>query len=266
MRINFTLLLLGYFFTVSSQDLSDSLSKYSYLIQAKTAGHKMQATGFFARYQRRLFFVTAAHCITGWDPFQFKKMENFPDTLFIRTSNDTGKLSYLSLPVADIKRSTQPFHDYETPDVYVIETKNPKKYPVYSVEKYFGERVRCETIKSIWISGYPHNEGYSDYLPDRQQPFTCNAELGDAYCYYPFRAEAKRPDPLNYIASLQEGAAAPGFCGAPAYLFTQNKHIVFGGLYIGSGGKALQSGMVVRPEYVIDKIVAEINNNKTAGR
>jgi len=259
MRINFTLLFLALFFTVSAQDLTDSLSKYSYLIQAKTVGSQMQATGFFARYQHRLFFVTAAHCITGWDPFQFRKIDNFPDTLFIRTSNDTSRLHYLPLPVADIKRSAQPFHDYEAPDVFVVEIKNPKNYPVYSVEKYFGERVRCETAKTIWVFGYPRNAGYNDYYSDRQQPFSCTALLGEAYCFYPFRPETRRPDQLNYFTSFKDSITGPGLSGAPAYILTQNKHIVFGGLYIGGGDKALRNGMVVRPEYVIDKITAEIN-------
>lgn len=264
MRLNFTLVFLALFLCSASQDLTDSLSKYSYLIQAKTPGTKLQATGFFARYQQRLFFITAAHCITGWDPFQFKKIDGFPDTLFIRTSNDTGRLHYLSLPVADIKRSTQPFHDYEVPDVYVIEIKNPKRYPVYSVEKYFNERPRCESIKSIWVSGYSHKEDYNEYFTDRQQPLTVTAILGDAYCFYPFRPEAKRPDQLNYVTQFDDNGAK-GLSGAPAYLLTENKHIVFGGLYIG-GGNGLRTGMVVRPEYVIDKIISEINGGKTASR
>ena len=265
MRMKFTLLLLFLFFEASSQDFGDSMRRYSYLIQAKTQGSKLQATGFFARYQNRLFFVTAAHCITGWDPFTFKRIESFPDTLFIRMTNDTSKLHYLPLPVADIKRNTQPFHEYETPDVYVVEIKNPKRYPVNSVEKYFKERPRCETITDIWVSGYPPKDGYDQYLADRQQPFTSTAVLGKAYCYYPFCPGARRPDELNYTAQLKEAATNPGFAGAPVYLLTENMHIVFGGLYIGGSDKSLRSGMVVRPEYVIDKIIAEING-KTASR
>ena len=262
MRSIFTLLLLAVFFTASSQlqDLTDSLGKYSYLIQTKAAGGKTQATGFFARYQHRLFFVTAAHCLTGWDPFRFQKIEGFPDTVFIRTSNDTSKLHYLRLPVADIKQTTQPFREYEKPDVYVIEIKNPSAYPVYSVEKYFGEQVRCETAKSIWLFGYPKSEGYNDYYTDRQQPLSSTGLLGEAYCLYPFRPEAKRPDELNYFTQLEATATGPGLSGAPAYLLTESKHIVFGGVFIGGADKALRRGMVVRPEYVIDKIVSKIGN------
>lgn len=257
MRTFFTLHLLAVFAAASSQDLTDSMSKYSYLIQIK-AGDRAQATGFFARYQRRLFFVTAAHCITGWDPFRFQKIEDFPDTIFIRMSNDTSKLHFLALPVAGIKQATLPFREYEKPDVCVIEIKNPSAYRVYSVEKYFGEQVRCETAKTIWLFGYPKSGGYSQYLTDRQQPAGCSGLLGDAYCLFPFRPEAKRPDELNYFTRLEELPAGPGLSGAPTYLLTESKHIVFGGVYIGGADKGLRTGMVVRPEYVIDKIMAKI--------
>ncbi len=259
MRSTFTLLLLAVFFTASSQelDLTDSLSKYSYLIQTK-AGCKAQATGFFARYQHRLFFITAAHCITGWDPFRFQKIDGFPDTVFIRTSNDTSKLRFLALPVAGIKQATQPFREYDRPDVCVIEIKNPSAYPVYSVEKYFGEQVRCETAKRFYLYGYPKSDGYSEYLTDRQQPAGCAGPLGEAYCLYPFRPEARRPDELNYFMQMEGMPTGSGLSGSPAYLLTENKHIVFGGVFIGGGDKALRTGMVVRPEYVIDQIMIKI--------
>lgn len=259
MRSIFTLFLFTAFLAAASQppDLTDSLSKYSYLVQTKV-GCKTQATGFFVRYQHRLFFVTAAHCITGWDPFRFQKIEDFPDTVFIRTSNDTGKLHYLALPVAGIKQTTQPFREYEKPDVCVVEVRNPSAYPVYSVEKYFGEQVPCETAKTIYFYGYPKSDSSTEYLIDRQQPAGCTGPLGDAYCLYPFRPEAKRPDELNYFTELETAINGPGLSGAPAYLLTESKHIVFGGVFIGGGDKALRTGMVVRPEYVIDKIVAKI--------
>lgn len=259
MRLNFTLVLLVLFFSASSQDLGDSLNKYSYLIQAKTAGRTIQATGFFARHQQRLFFITAAHCLTGWDPFQFRKVDDFPDTVLIRMSNDTSRLHFLHLPVAGIKQAAKPFREYESPDVFVIEIKNPKAYSVYSVEKYFENRVRCETAKSIWVSGYPGQEGDDQYFTDRQLPLTSTATLGEAYCLYPFRPETKRPDELNYFATLT-GVGGNGLAGAPAYLLTEDKQIVFGGMYIGGGEKALRTGMVVRPEYVVNKIISQIQS------
>lgn len=261
MRSFFTLLSLAAFIAASSQkpDLTDSMSKYSYLIQIKAGDAKTQATGFFARYQHRLFLVTAAHCITGWDPFRFQKIEGFPDTVFIRTSNDTSKLHFLPLPVAGIKQNTRPFREYETPDVCVIEVKNPAAYRVYSVEKYFGEQVRCETAKSIYLYGYPKSgEVLTEYYADRQQPAGCSGSLGEAYCVFPFRPEAKRPDELNYSTQFEDRPADVGLSGAPAYLLTESKHIVFGGVYIGGADKGLRTGMIVRPEYVIDKIMAKI--------
>lgn len=258
MRKLYATFLLAVCLKASSQDLGDSLSKYSYLIQTKKNEVQSQATGFFVRHQQRLFFVTAAHCLTGWDPFSFRRVEDFPDTVFIRMTNDTSRLRFLSLPVAGIKQKTLPFREYESPDVLVVEIRNPKAYKVHTVEKYFGERIKCENVKSIWVSGYPRKEDCTAYLADRQLPSTASGALGEAYCYYPFRPEAKRPDELNYVASL-EGSCA-GLAGAPAYILTNEKRIAFGGLYIGGADKGLRTGMVVRPEYVLDKIMSEINS------
>jgi hypothetical protein len=257
MRKYFFWLALSACFQTSAQDLSDSLSKYSYLVQTNDKGLRSQATGFFVRYQHRLFFITAAHCLTGWDPFMFKKIENFPDTVFIRLSNDTSQLNYLSLPIAGIKKAAKPFREYESPDVHVVEIKDAKKYAVFSVEQYFEEEVKCELARTVLVSGYPHAEGYNDYLRDRQQPFTSAGALGDAYCIYSFRPEVKQYDPLNYFTKLND-ATGPGLSGAPAYILTEDQTIVFGGIYIGGAAKATRTGMIVRPEYVMSKIKAKI--------
>jgi hypothetical protein len=258
MRKCFLALTLLVFFKASAQDLADSLSKYSYLVQTNENGVKSQATGFFVRHQHRLFFITAAHCLTGWDPFRFKPIENFPDTVFIRMSNDTSKLKYFPLPIAGIKKAAKPFREYETPDVYVVEIKDPRKYPVFSVEQFFREEVECDLARTVFVSGYPHAESHSDYLRDRQQPFTAAATLGEAYCVYSFRPEVKVYDPLNYFTYFKDGTTGPGLSGAPAYILTEDKTIVFGGIYIGGDARAIRSGMVVRPEYVKNKIMAKI--------
>lgn len=248
---------LAAFLQSSAQDLTDSLSKYSYLIQAKENGASSQATGCFVRYKGRLFFLTAAHCLTGWDPFQFKQIENAPDTVYIRLSNDTSKLKFLPLPVAAIKKATKPFREYESPDVYVVEIKEAKKYPVYSVEQFFDD-VRCDKAKTITVLGYPHNDAVNDYLRDRQQPLSSTAALQEALCLYTFRPEVRKHDELNYYASIKD-ASRPGLSGAPAYILTEDKRILFGGIYIG-GDDGLRTGMVVRPEYVIAKVMSKIQN------
>jgi hypothetical protein len=245
---------------LQAQDASDSLSKYSYLVQIDKQCGKTHATGFFARYKERLFFITAAHCLTGWDPFNFKQIENFPDTVFIRLSNDTGNVTFLPLPISGIKKATKPFRGYESPDVYVVEIKDAKKYSVFSVEEFFEEEVQCDLAKTVYVSGYPYAAGETDYLRQRQQPFTLSTPLGEAYCIYAFRPGVKVYDPLHYFTSFKDGATGPGLSGAPAYLLTENSTIVFGGIYIGGTTDVSGKGMIVRPEYVLNKIMAKILN------
>ena len=95
---------------------------------------------------------------------------------------------------------------------------------------------------------------------DRQQPFTTVDTLGQAYCLYSFRPEVKQYDPLNYFTHFKEEEAGPGLSGAPAYLQRKDKSIVFGGIYIGGAVKAIRTGMIVRPEHVLSKIMATILN------
>lgn len=239
-------------------DLTDSLSKYSYLIQAKDKTSPSQATGFFVRHERRLFFITAAHCLTGWDPFQFRQIENTPDTVYIRLSNDTSKLKYMPLPLADIRKTARPFREYESPDVCVVEIKDPKKYKVNSVEQFF-EEIQCDKARTIYVFGFPHANGYDDYFRDRQQPFTSTATLREEYCVYAYRPELKATDALNYYTYIKDGTG-PGLAGSPTYIFTDNKHITFGGIYIGGGDDVVRTGLVVRPEHVISMIVSRIEN------
>lgn len=242
-----------------AQESDDSLGKYSYLIQTNNKESKSQATGFFVRHRQRLFFITAAHCLTGWDPFGFRRIENCPDTVFIRLSNDTSQVKFLPLPVLHIKEAAKPFHAYEYPDVSVVEIKDAKKYPVFSIEKFF-EEVQCDLAKVVWVYGYPNPENSNDYLRDRQQPFNTIAALGQAYCVHIFLPDVKLNDPVNYYTYVNDGAAGPGLSGAPAYLMTEDNKIVFGGMYIGGTADPIKTAIVVRPEYVIDKIMARILN------
>ena len=256
----FACVLLILYSGLHSQQLQDSLGKYSYLVQIDERCTKTKATGFFARYQQRLFFITAAHCLTGWDPIAFKPFENFPDTIFIRLSNDTSNVSFLPLPVAGIKKNAKPFHQLETPDVFVVEIKNARKYKVFSVEDFFGEEVPCELAKKVLISGYSNTEKGNDYNNARQQPLTLDNALDNTYCIYPYRADVKLYDRLHYFTSFKEnGVSQSGLSGAPAYLITKDDAIVFGGIFIGGAGNGSGRGMIVRPEYVINKILAKIS-------
>jgi len=257
----FACVLLIFQIALQGQDLQDSLGKYSYLVQIDKRCQKTQATGFFARYQQRLFFISAAHCLTGWDPVAFKPIENFPDTIFIRLSNDTSNVSFLPLPVAGIKKKTKLFHQLEAPDVVVVEIKNGKKYKVNSVENFFEEEVPCEFASKVLVSGYPYDKESDDYLKMRQQPLTLGTTVDNTYCIYPYRPDVKLYDRLHYFTSFKEDEVyGSGLSGAPAYLLTKNETIVFGGIFIGGLRTGSGQGMIVRPEYVINKIMAKIMN------
>ncbi len=260
MRKSFLGLLLFVFFTSKAQEPEDSLSKYSYMVQMSREGIKSQATGCFVRHEGRLFFISTAHLLTGFDPVQFRAIDNYPDTVFIRLSNDTSKLQFLPLPILSMKRKSKPFHEYESPDVYVVEIKDAKKYSVYSIESFFDEELRCEQAKTVLVYGYSNGQEGNDYLRDRQQTSNSRSALTQEYCLHVFLPNVKLNDAVNYYTYLKSGDAGTGLSGAPAYLLTQDNTIVFGGLYIGGLSDPSKTGIVVRPEYVINKVLARIFN------
>lgn len=238
-----------------AQDLS-SMGKYSYLVQTEKGCGKQQATGFFARYQQRLFFVTAANCFTGWQADAQKLTGSVPDTIFIRMSNDTGSISYLPLPIKNLKRAN-PIGKADGPDIYVTEIKNGKNYNVLSIEGFFEDEVPCELAKSVLIAGFSYPENSSDYYRARQQPVTLGTRLENPYCTYTYQPEVKHFDYLHYFTSGKEIVKATGLSGAPAYLVADDESIVFGGMYVG-GLRGADTGKILRPEHVLNKIKEKI--------
>ena len=80
---------------------------------------------------------------------------------------------------------------------------------------------------------------------------------------YPYRPDVKVYDRLHYFTSFKEtDVSESGLSGAPAYLITKNETIVFGGIYIGGMQAGSGQGMIVRPEYVINKILSKIRGNE----
>ncbi|HEX8316391.1 MAG TPA: hypothetical protein VF609_15415 [Flavisolibacter sp.] len=235
----------------------DSMGKYSYLVLTEKGCGKQQATGFFARYQHRLFFVTAAQSLAGWQAGAQKPGDNVPDTIFIRLSNDTGRISYLPLPVANLVKANPPGNS-EGPGVYVTEIMNGKNYNVLSIEDFFEDEVPCELAKSVLIAGYSQPENSTDYYRARQQPFTLGTPLENPYCTYTYRPEVKHFDYLHYFAAGKEKLAAAGLSGAPAYLVAEDASIVFGGMYVGGLREGSGTGMILRPEHVLNKIKDKI--------
>ena len=254
----FAFFLLCFSAMAQGQDILNTLGRYSYQVQLNKQCVTPQAMGFFVRYEQRLFFITTARCVTGWDPVKTKLDEDFPDTIFIKIAADTSKAAYLPLPISEIKKTAKRFKEIESPDVYVLEIKNPKRYNVFSIEDFFEEEVPCELAKQVVVAGQTVNGNMKDAAGNTDNAYRLNASLTSAYCNYPYLPDAKVYDQLHYFASFKENMTDQFLAGSPAYLVTEDEAIVFGGIYIGSTRGGAMTGRIVRPEYVMNKIKKRI--------
>lgn len=256
--------LIAFFFSSSitngySQEKQNELAKYSYQVQLTRQCSTSQALGFFVRYEQRLFFVTTSQCVTGWDPLAAQTATALSDTLFVRLSADTSKVTYLPLPVAQIKKTARRYSDVDAPEIYVMEVKNPRKYKVFSIEDFFEEDVPCELAKQVVVVGLPELKRTGLAAEEFAESFRFNTSLDASYCNYPYLPDVKTYDKLHYVASFKENMADQVLSGAPAYLVTDNESIVFGGVYIGSSRGAVKTGRIIRPEFVLNEIIARIS-------
>ena len=237
-----------------SQNIQNTLDRYSYLVQTSRQEADPQAIGFFVRYETRLFLITSTCFLNTEKQIASEKSSHHPDTLYVQSSTDTSRTSQIAMPIVRLKKATK---SREASDICIVEIKNPKRYNVFSVEDFFVEEVPCELAKSVIVAGYARQAG-NEAESSKGQTFVFNSSLEEAYCLLTYIPEQKDYDRDHYFPSFAKERVKPSLSGAPAYLLTKDDTIVFGGVYVGmSNGTA--RGKILRPEQVILQVVNRIN-------
>jgi len=144
--VKFTLLLLFAILSYSSgkgqpQMLRDSLGQFSYMLYGNTVLNKQnratkvqgkQATGFFIKKEKRIYFVTAKHAVTN-HLNEGEKRNEFPENYNIY-SHYSDKFNFISVPAVWISDSSHIKEGLNSADVFIWEvTDKLNDFPISAV-------------------------------------------------------------------------------------------------------------------------------------
>lgn len=110
-----------------------SLSQYSYhVFRGVTGGVGNSCTGFFIRYEGKVYLVTSWHIFSGLNPFNFSKkdlLQNVPDRIRVARQQISGKIEIHNFPVFD-NRNNKKYIEFAKGeklfDVAIYPIDNPK--------------------------------------------------------------------------------------------------------------------------------------------
>jgi len=231
----------------------DSLKKYSYFFYAKISpSHWEQGSGFFIRKNNKLYFISDLHSFTG-QTIDLKKIPNYPDTLGIRLNDPEKKCEVYKIPIAEIKRNTKDIPFYLRADAwaYPIDTATiPKDVTIYSVENLIDTNFNYHEVHEAITCGYPNLHSSDTLVAMKAHPVLTKQTIYGDYCKKMYFSNYKSYDTIDYSVTAYTDYG--GYSGSPVYLLYKNK-IIFGGL-LSSGSLPQKAAMVVRPQYVLDKI------------
>lgn len=237
-----------------------NLQKYSYFIfGVKTPNTINQGTGFFVREQERLFFITAAHTITGWSPITGKNDPGpLPGDIFqLRLYKDNTEV-FIPLDFSKHKQSYVKKLGFDQPDLFVMEIKN-LNFEINSIESYFMKYPLTDSIHESQIFGFPVLEENDPNKYVKAPASKLEAELGFDYKKKIYWQMFNKYDSINYqLKILNSFSTLHGYSGSPVFHKIGNKReIVFGGVLF-SGDPPFT--FVIRPEYILEEIKKVIKN------
>jgi hypothetical protein len=221
----------------------DSLKKYTYLIYCKDKNERITfGAGFFIRWNRKLFFVTANHlaAITACDTLDI-----------VAGINKTYKLNAANVVKQELKTN------FGEKDLLISLIDEKKIVKVNSLEMLVPnyQRFDFSRIKEIVYFGFPEveNEKQFDFKKTFPVLVRSNDTIIGSYNYFRFSKTLNKTDSINYLTkSTSESYSGEGDSGSPAF-FKINGHFFFGGMCT-SGVAPLKIAYIVRPEIIIKEI------------
>jgi hypothetical protein len=231
----------------------DSLKKYSYFFYGKVTENLWeQGSGFFIRVNKKLYFTSALHSFTGMT-IDHKKIPNYPDTLRIRINSPENKRVLYKIGISSIKKNTKDIPFYLRADAYAYSVNIadiPKNVTIYSIENFINPFINCNEVKQAIICGYPNLHTNDTNITMTAFPVLSRETIFGNYCQKMYYSSFNSYDTINY--SISAHVETDGYSGSPVFVIYRNK-IFFGGL-LSSGNAIEKMAVIVRPEYVLDKL------------
>jgi hypothetical protein len=209
------------------------------------------STGFFIEKKNRLFFVTAAHAVSGWNSMQGNQNPDQPDFAEIILSRKIdNKLGFFNIDLKPFKVQFAGKQLTDHVDVAVIEIDPllKEKYQIHGIEKFLGTaELLTDQMFSIcgYKNSYPKGIGFIHVIEapgdEASMEFTKKIDINDNF----------------YEAKTVTNVISPGFSGAPVFSIS-NDVVHFNGVCIGGElGSNLQPKLLVARPEAVNKLIDE---------
>ena len=144
---------------------------------------------------------------------------------------------------------------YLRADAYAYPIKLPKNMQVYSIEKFINTEINCSEVKEFITCGFPKLASRDKKANLTASPVISKQSIvGGDYCQRLIYEEYDAYDTINYAITMTRETV--GYSGSPVYIIYRNK-IFFGGLFslgVPNDAPIGNTALIVRPEYVLDKL------------
>lgn len=212
----------------------DSLAQFSYLLYGSTVLNKenqvtkvqgRQATGFFIKKNKRIYFVTAKHAVTNYLT-ESEKTKEFPERYNVY-SHYSDQFDFIPLPPVWITAKSRNKGGLNGPDIFVHEvTDKLSGFPISIVDLGNNDADLIPTKKEygeIRFFGFPENMNWIEKdLIQISPPYlftTKNFTIAENFLNQ--IGNEIGIDSLRYevqIKDLKVNAGLAGFSGAPVFI------------------------------------------------
>jgi hypothetical protein len=237
------------------ENKDDRFSDYSYLIYGYNADRqRATGTGYFYSYKGQSYFITAGHCVTGWDPISYKFDSSWPDNLKICLKTKSGHFREYSVNAKPYKESTIPFHIHEKPDIFITKIDNASIFDINYVNN-FCERKNFQAYDSVLSFGFP-----AVYVDDFSISELCKIlsikQTGHLRGKYSDLNRTHVPgkfDSMYFQCNYISGIYDKGRSGSPVFKLSDDGMYCFAGMFA-AGSPSTKRVWVLKPDFIIKEI------------
>ena len=226
----------------------DSLKKYSYLVSGIINDHSaVIGTGFFIKKNASVYFITAAHVVTGWNALEKKWNKDDPDTFFVKlTDKATGEDVLCSIDVSASKKRLVPFSIWDKPDIFIYKIKKPSSYIINSIENLIVDSPAnyVNEINKVFGYGFASYTHFSDFHSlINFVPTVIDASTVMKYDSIPNSRKNGLPDSMHFMIAPTfpwENNFGNGASGAPIFIYSEKlERFIFAGVVIAINRKGM---------------------------
>lgn len=239
-----------------TNDTTETLKKYSYLVYGQKNNKIHNGSGFFIKHKEIIYFVTARHVITGCRG-DGNKIKFQPDIMNIL---DKDKESTYPINVIEIFEKCTCYPQNEELDVEIIRINSPWDLGLNTINAFIGVSMFDYDYFATW--GFPfYNMVENNEYDIMKNPVLTSGKTPDFFMSRPFVDKTKtKEDNFNYLLNLKNitfNTNLEGASGSPVFLknTNTNKWQIIGALIGAPNENSTEKYFIIaRIEAILKKI------------